>query len=62
MTNDQIRKYLLEMKNLSGFCRDSGLAYTTLYQFRTGTHHELRRLTRDALVKAINKHSKKEPK
>ena len=58
MTTDELRGYLSQVPNLSAFARETGLAYSTLHQFKQGFRKTLKPLTHKALEKAIKKKDK----
>lgn len=59
MNNDELRTYLVQLNSLKAFCRETGLAYSTMCQFRSGYRKELKPLTRMALMNVIFMKGKK---
>jgi len=42
MTTEQLLAYLKAQENLSAFCRDTGLSYSTMHKFVRGQVKELK--------------------
>lgn len=53
MTTDQLLAYLKAQNNLSAFCRETGLSYSTMHKFVSGQVKELKGSTKKLLELAI---------